>query len=98
MVPTRSPKRNRPAVRRQQGIAAVELAILLAAVSRIHLRIIEMCSAIYLRQTLTIAAYEGARVACHPQGATVDTQAAAQRILVERAINGGSITTKPSQS
>lgn len=57
---------------------------------------IEMCSAIYLRQTLTIAAYEGARVACHPQGITVDAKLAAERILTERRIRGGTIVTNPA--
>ncbi len=83
-------KRCRPAV------AAVELAVCLPLMVIFTFSSIEMCSAIYLRQTLTIAAYEGARVACHPQGLTGDAVAAAQRILTERRINGGTIATNPS--
>ncbi len=77
-------------------MAAVELAICLPLMVIFTFASIELCSAIYLRQTLTIAAYEGARVACHPQGMTSDAQAAAQRILDERHINGGTIATNPS--
>lgn len=77
-------------------MAAVELAICLPLMVIFTFGSIEMCSAIYLRQTLTIAAYEGARVACHPQGSTSDAHSAAQRILTERHINGGSIAFSPS--
>lgn len=80
----------------RQAVAAVELAICLPLMVIFTFASIEMCSAIYLRQTLTIAAYEGARVACHPQGMTADAHAAAQRILTERRVNGGTIATSPS--
>lgn len=80
----------------RQAVAAVELAICLPLMVIFTFSSIEMCSAIYLRQTLTIAAYEGARVACHPQGVTSDARNAAQRILTERRINGSSIATNPS--
>lgn len=82
--------------RRRPAVAAVELAICLPLMVIFTFSSIEMCSAIYLRQTLTIAAYEGARVACHPQGMTADARSAAERILTERRINGGSIATNPS--
>ena len=83
-------------MRPRRAVAAVELAICLPFMVIFTFASIEMCSAIYLRQTLTIAAYEGARVACHPQGMTADAQAAAQRILTERRINGGAVATTPS--
>ncbi len=83
-------------IAKRRGIAAVELAICLPLMVIFTFASIEMCSAIYLRQTLTIAAYEGARVACHPQGMTADAREAAQRILTERNVNGGSIAINPS--
>ncbi len=83
---------------RRQAVAAVELAVCLPLMVIFTFSSIEMCSAIYLRQTLTIAAYEGARVACHPQGMTAMRTLQAERILTERRINGGSIATNPSIS
>ncbi len=93
-----SSRRNWPDSRRafRSGIAAVELAVCLPVLVVFTFASIELCSAIYLRQSLTIAAYEGNRVACHPQGDTATARAAANRILSERRIRNGTITLTPA--
>lgn len=80
----------------RRGVAAVELAICLPLLTTFTFASIELCSALYLRQTLAIAAYEGARVATHPQGLQADATQSANRILTERRINGGQITFSPT--
>ncbi|MCC6509718.1 MAG: pilus assembly protein [Pirellulaceae bacterium] len=80
----------------RRGVAAVELAVCLPLMVIFTFTSIELCSAIYLRQSLSIAAYEGVRVACHPQGGTSDASEAAGRILTERRIHGGVVTLTPS--
>jgi Flp pilus assembly protein TadG len=84
---TRAPRR---------GVAAVELAVCLPVMVLFTFGSIEVCSAIYLRQSLAISTYEGARVACHRQGSGTAATAAAQRILTERRIVGGNIALTPS--
>ena len=79
-----------------RGVAAVELAICLPLLVVFTFASIELCSALYLRQSLTIAAYEGVRVACHPQGLEADATQSVNRILTERRINGGQITFTPT--
>lgn len=82
--------------RQRLGIAAVELAVSLPLLTLFTFASIELCSAIYLRQTLTIATHEGARVACHRQGSSSDASAAAQRVLDERRVVEGRIELTPS--
>ncbi len=81
---------------RRKAVAAVELAVCLPLMIVFTFASIEMCSAIYLRQSLTIAAYEGVRVACHRQGSGADATLAATRILTERRITGGQVTFTPA--
>lgn len=90
------PRTSNPSRFGRRAVAAVELAICLPLLTTFTFASIELCSALYLRQTLTIAAYEGARVACHPQGLQADATQAANRILTERRINGGQITFSPT--
>lgn len=62
-----APRRRNSA--RRQGVAAAELAICLPIVIAICVATIDICSAMFLRESLTVAAYEGARVGA-PKGGT----------------------------
>ncbi|TWT80906.1 TadE-like protein [Planctomycetes bacterium CA13] len=55
------PKRRRPKRRIRNAVAAVELAICLPVLILLTLGTLDVCSMLFLRETITIAAYEGAR-------------------------------------
>lgn len=80
---------------RHSGVAAVEFAIIAPILIVFVYAIIEINSAIYLRQSLTIAAYEGARVALLPNTNLSNVVAAGNRLLESRKINGANIKVVP---
>jgi Flp pilus assembly protein TadG len=86
----------RHALRRNgRGVAAVELAVCLPIVVLLVVATIEACSAVFLKQSLTVAAYEGVRSAL-VEGATASSvKAACNQVLADRTINGGTITVSP---
>jgi hypothetical protein len=57
---------------------------------------IEACSAIFLKQSLTIAAYEGARTALAERTTPGSVQAACNQVLADRNIQGATVTVSPS--
>jgi hypothetical protein len=57
--------------------------------------IIEITGAIYLQQSLTVAAYEGARVALLPNTDSGNVLAASHCILESRKIKGASVNVVP---
>jgi hypothetical protein len=81
-------RRRRP---RSRGVAAAELAVCLPVIVLLVIATIEACSAIFLKQSLTIAAYEGARTALQDGAKVNDVQSACKRILKDRRIKGGSV-------
>jgi len=82
--------------RNARGVAAAELAVCLPVVVLLVVATIEACSAVFLKQSLTVAAYEGARTAL-VEGATANTvQAKCDQILSDRRIEGGTVTVQPS--
>ncbi len=52
--------------RPRDGVAATELAVCMPVIVLVVLATIESCAMIFLQQSLSIAAYEGARVALAP--------------------------------
>ncbi|HEX2477189.1 MAG TPA: TadE family protein [Lacipirellulaceae bacterium] len=79
-----------------RGVAAVELAVCLPIVVLLVVATIEACSAVFLKQSLTVAAYEGVRMAL-VEGATAgNVQASCNQVLADRTIEGGTITISPS--
>ena len=50
---------------------------------------------IFLKQSLTIAAYEGVRTALEDNAASTDVLRSGQQILTERRVRGGAITINP---
>jgi Flp pilus assembly protein TadG len=88
----------RPNARRSRfrGVAAAELAVCLPVVVLLVLATIEACSAIFLKQALTVAAYEGVRVALEEKATASQVRTACDQVLADRRINGGKVTVKPS--
>ncbi len=81
--------------RRRRGVAAVEFAVCLPIIVLIVLSTIEACSMIFLKQTLAIAAYQGARTAIVPGKTQTDVVAACNQILKDRNVDGAVVTVKP---
>ncbi len=73
----------------RQGGAVTEAAICLPLILIIISATIELSTAIFLKETLTIAAYEGARVAIQRQSDNDDVIARIEEILIERNISLG---------
>src|SRR2546423_365012 len=88
--------RRRPALRRKpRGVAAAELAVCLPIVVLIVLATIESCSALFLKQSLTVAAYEGVRTAIEKGSTSGNVQTICNGILSERRIQGSQINVTP---
>jgi Flp pilus assembly protein TadG len=83
-------------VRRRRGTATVELAVCLPLLVILALGAIEATNAIFLKERVTAAAYEGARKATTPGKTTDDATTAAQNVLTQFGISGGTITVTPA--
>ena len=81
--------------RKGRGVAAAELAVCLPIVVLLVIATIEACSAIFLKQSLTVAAYEGVRTAL-VEGATASSvQSASNQVLSDRQIEGATVNVSP---
>ena len=81
--------------KKRRGVAATEFAVCLPVIVLLLLATIEACTMVFVKQALTVAAYEGSRVAIGQDKSTSDVQTAVDRILIERRINGATLTMQP---
>jgi Flp pilus assembly protein TadG len=81
---------------RRNGVAAVEAAILLPTCVLLVLGTIEICSMIFLKQSLEIAAYEGARTAIVPKSLVGHVTFKSDTILTNRSVVGATVTVTPA--
>jgi Flp pilus assembly protein TadG len=81
---------------KSRGVAAAELAVCLPVVVLIVLATIEACSALFLKQSLTSAAYEGVRTALAERQVAGSVQTACKQVLKDRNIKGATITISPT--
>ena len=86
----------RPTHGKRRGVAAAELAVCLPVVVLLVIGTLEACSALFLKQSLTVAAYEGVRTALEEGATTTTVQAACNQVLTDRKIQGAKITITPS--
>jgi Flp pilus assembly protein TadG len=86
--------RRRPG--KSRGVAATELAVCLPIIVLLVVATIEACGALFLKQSLTAAAYEGVRTALQQGATTTTVQAACNQILADRRIQGAKVTITPS--
>jgi len=86
-----APSRSRP----RQAVATVELAICLPLVFALAVATIDLCSAMFLKESLTIAAYEGARAGSPKGGTNADAIARVTALLDDRDItyDAGQVVT-----
>jgi hypothetical protein len=76
-------------------VAASELAVCLPVIVLLVLAMIEACTMIFLKQSLTAAAYEGVRAALAPRADAADVQAASNGILRDRRVQAGRVAIRP---
>ena len=74
-------------MRRRRGVAAVEFAVCLPMIVLLVFGAIEASSFIFLKQSLAVAAYEGAREAARSTSTTGDATDRAENILTSRTVN-----------
>ncbi|WP_083904703.1 TadE/TadG family type IV pilus assembly protein [Rhodopirellula sp. SWK7] len=74
--------------RNRRGAAAVEFAVCLPVLVLLVFGSIEASCMIFLKQTLSVAAYEATRVAIRDGRANADGERSARQILEGRSVNG----------
>lgn len=74
----------------------MEFAVCLPILLVLLIGTVEACSMVYLKQSLSIAAYEGIRTSIKPGATTADVNAACNQILTSRNVQGATITITPS--
>ena len=89
----------KPRNRRQRraGVAAAELAVCLPVIVLIVLATIEACTMVFLKQSLSIAAYEGARTALATSTTSADVVRTVEQVLTERRVNSGTVNLSPGR-
>jgi Flp pilus assembly protein TadG len=80
----------------RRGAATVELALTLPLLLTLTFGSIEIANGMFLKQALTVAAHETARVAISQGETQANALAAGQRILTARNVNGGTISLTPT--
>ncbi len=91
-----SGRRRAAARRRTRGVAAAELAVCLPVIVLLVVATIESCSALFLKQSLTVAAYEGVRAVIQKGGTAASAQAVCNQVLTERRVQGSQVTVNPA--
>ena len=80
---------------RREGAAAVECALCIPVVVILMIGTLSVCSDIYLKETLTVAAFEGVRSAVRRRATPEIAIASAENILNSRGIVNGTVTVIP---
>jgi len=80
----------------RQGAALTEFAICLPILAIFLYGTMEICEMIYLRNALTLSAYEGARLACRRDATATLATTRAQQICTAQQVNSPTITISPT--
>lgn len=87
--PLRKQRNNR------RGTSAAECAFCIPLVLLLTFATLEICSAIFVKETLTVAAYEGARVGVKRKATNLDAFTQARNILEARGVVDYEINITP---
>lgn len=82
-------------LRSRRGVAAVEAAVALPVLVALVFGSIELANGIFLKQTLTVAAYEGARAVTRPGATSAEAKAAIDEILRARGVTEYEVVITP---
>ena len=93
-------RQNLPAATRtraRRGVATVELAVCLPALTLLVFGSMQACDMIYLKHGLTTAAYEGSLEAARPDASDASVQGRIEQVLGLRGVKSGSCTITSDQ-
>jgi Flp pilus assembly protein TadG len=91
------PSRSATGYRKRRAVAATELAVCLPVIVLLVIGTVEACSMVFLKQSLSVAAYEGVRTAIEKGATTAQVQAACQQVLADRDVRDGVVTITPKK-
>lgn len=80
----------------RRGVAATELALTLPLIVMLVLGSLEACSMIFLNHSLSIASYEGVRVAINFDATTQDVEDRCETLIDARNVASGLVTIVPA--
>ncbi len=80
------------------GAAVVELAVLIPVLFTVAFGTLEVCNRMYLRQTASVAAYEGARLAARRTITQAQVESRCLDLLNGRRVVGGTVTITPGNN
>ena len=80
----------------RRGTAMTETAVTLPLLAVLVLGSIEAANAVFIKQSLTIAAYEAGKLASRPGGTSTEAVNRSQQILDVRGLTGYSVTVSPT--
>lgn len=80
----------------RNGAAVAELAICAPVLILVSMALIELTSMIFVKQSLAVAAYEGAHRGVQPVATAADVVDIAEQILNQRRVQGAQVTVDPS--
>lgn len=90
-------RRNKSCARaHRRGVAASELAVCLPVLVLLVLAMIECCTMIFLKQSLTVAAYEGVRTSIEPNAVAADVETKCEGVLEDRRVEQPQIVITPA--
>jgi Flp pilus assembly protein TadG len=90
------PRRKRFGRSQRRGVAVVELAVCLPVLLILVVGAIEGSNFIFLKQAVTVAAYESAQVVTRANGKKADAETRASQILAARSIDQSAIVFTPA--
>ena len=99
MSATRSPKRIRHGVRKRRGVATIEFAMVLPALLILTIGTLDLCSLMFLKESVVLAAYEGARQGVGRDRTNADATSRVTDFLDERNVvhsGAGAVTISGS--
>ncbi|MCU0718937.1 MAG: pilus assembly protein [Pirellula sp.] len=79
----------------RRGAAAVEAAIVLPVVVFVVFGSIELANGVFMKQSLAIAAYEGAREASRPGGTQAQAKSRIREVLSNKGVDNETVTFTP---
>ena len=80
----------------RRAVAATEFAVCLPLIVVLLLGTLEASTMIFLKQSLSIAAYEGARSAMTADAVAADVETSCNIILSQRNVAGGTVVVTPA--
>jgi Flp pilus assembly protein TadG len=80
----------------RRGVATVELAVCLPVLLTLVVGAIEGSNFIFLKQAVTVTAYEAANVVTRSGGTLAEAQQRADQILAARSIDSAKVTFSPA--